>query len=186
MKYLGKGEAPQGKLLKVVLFSGLLYLAFSHLSGIVIHAERIGWSYDAVVGHYLGSEETFKNPVSFQGLLEITHMHMFSMGIAILLAGHLAAALPISGTAKYLLVLVPIASGLADALSSWLIVYAAAGFAYMKIASLTIFEVSFAVLLAAAFLSLRGAKNGAPSGNGARMPERHAASAPRPASPKNK
>lgn len=168
MKYLGKGEAPQGNLLKVVLFAGLLYLAFSHLSGIVIHAERIGWSYEAVVTHYLGSEEAFKNPVSFQGLLEITHMHMFSMGIAILLAGHLAAALPISVAAKYLLVLLPIASGLTDALSGWLIVYVSEEFAYLKIASLTLFEVSFALLLIAAFLSLRVAKNGAPSG---RKPE---------------
>lgn len=165
MKYLKNGEAPQGKLLKAVLFLGLLYLAFSHLAGIVIHAERIGWSYEAVVTHYLGSEEAFKNPVSFQGLLEITHMHMFAMGIAILLAGHLAAALPISAAAKYILVILPFASGFADALSSWLIVYVSGKFAYLKIASLTVFEVSFAALLIAAFLSLRAAKNGAPSGS---------------------
>ncbi|MBW7957317.1 MAG: hypothetical protein H3C68_05420 [Deltaproteobacteria bacterium] len=171
MKYLKNGEAPQGKLLKTVLFAGLLYLAFSHLAGLVIHADRIGWSYHGVVSHYLGSEEAFKNPVSFQGLLEITHMHMFAMGIAILLAGHLAAAMPIPAFAKYLLVLMPIASGLSDALSGWLIVYVSEKFAYLKIASLTLFEVSFALLLIAAFLSLKGAKNGALSRKGARRPK---------------
>ncbi len=167
MKYLKDGNFPQNRLLKIVLFTGLAYLASSHLSGVIIHAYRTGFTYSATVEKYLGAEEKFMNPVSLQGLLEITHMHMFSIGIGILLAGHLAAFTPLPGRLKAVLALAPVVSGFLEVLSGWLIVYCSALFAYLKIASVLVFEISFAALLAAAFFAVAACDRKPPGPGGA-------------------
>jgi hypothetical protein len=165
MKFLVNGDFPNSALLKIVLFFTLVYFALLFLTDIFIYAETVGFTYTSVVDHYLGSETEFKNPVSYRGLLESAHFHLFSMALALLLLNHLAAFTGIPKGLKLMLVLVSFSFGLMDILSGWLIRFLSADFAYLKIASFIIFHASFFCLLGISFFSLRVYNKDISSGN---------------------
>ncbi len=167
MKFLLEKEVTNARLLQVILFFAVLYLTLLWFSNILFFVEKTGFSYDSVVKHYLGSEDEFRNPVSYRGLLESTHFHLFVIAMALLLLNHLAAFVPVSSRLKLSLIVVSFTSGLANMASGWLVRYGAPEFAYMKIASFVLFQASMGVLLVLSFMALgmyregNGRKNGA-------------------------
>ena len=138
----------------LILSLTLGYFFLQSVTGILLYAESIGFSYASVVDYYRGSEETFKNPVSYRGLLEGSHFHLFAMAIGLLLVNHLAAFTKLPQGLKLFLVLVSFLSGLLDMASGWLTGFVSPNFAYLKIASFVAFQASFLVLIAVSFFSL--------------------------------
>lgn len=167
MKFLLEKEVTNAKLLQVILVFVLVYLVLLWFSNILFFLEKTGFSYEAVVKHYLGSEEEFRNPVSYRGLLESTHFHLFVIAMALLLLNHLAAFVPVPQYLKLALIIVSFTSGLTNMASGWLVRYAAPQFAYLKIGSFLLFQASMGALLVLSFLALgmyregNGRKNGA-------------------------
>lgn len=155
MKFLTNGPITNGRLLMLILSLTLCYFAFLSVTGTLLYAESIGFSYASVADYYLGSEETFRNPVSYRGLLEASHFHLFAVAMGLLLVNHLAAFTGLPQRLKLFLILVSFLSGLLDMASGWLIRFCSPQFAYMKIASFAAFQTSFLVLLAVSFFSLR-------------------------------
>jgi hypothetical protein len=43
----------------------------------------------SVISYYLGSEQDFTQPKSYQSMLEVSHFHVFSMGLLVLTLTHL-------------------------------------------------------------------------------------------------
>src|SRR3990167_6325087 len=94
MKFLVNGDF-NNKLLRIILGFALMYILVLWVTNILLYIEKIGFTYNSVVGYYLGSEEEFKNPISYRGLLEVTHVHLFVFAFAFLLLNHLTVFLNI-------------------------------------------------------------------------------------------
>ncbi len=154
MKFLVNGEFNNSRLLQIILLFTLLYVLLLWITNILIYAEKMGLDYASVSKYYLGSEEDFRNPVSYLGLLEITHIHLFLFAMALLLVNHLTVFLRLPQFAKLLLIWISFTSGLSDIGSGWLIRYVSPSFAYLKITSFVIFQISLLFLTLSSFFAL--------------------------------
>lgn len=168
MKFLLEKEVTNVRLLQVILFFVLVYLALLWFSNVLFFLEKTGFTYDSVVKHYLGSEEEFRNPASYRGLLESTHFHLFVIAMALLLLNHLATFVPVPQYLKLSLIVVSFTTGLTNMASGWLVRYVAPEFAYMKIASFVLFQASMGVLLVLSFMALGMYREGSGRKNGAK------------------
>jgi hypothetical protein len=176
MKYLAEGRFPDGRLLKLVLSLALFYLAVHWVTGTLLYAVGPGFTYESVTVYYRGDALGFKNPASFQVLLEESHFHLFAVGFALLFLNHLAVFTRIRRGLKFALITVSFASGLLDTASSWLVRFSSPSFAYLKIAAFGVFHLTLLVLLTVSLSALlvydrgrsrgdgRGARHGAPRG----------------------
>jgi hypothetical protein len=165
MKFLVDGELSNSRLLMLILGLTLAYFVLLSVTSILLYIGNIGFTYSSVVEYYLGSEETFKNPVSYRGLLEASHFHLFSMAIGLLLVNHLTAFTGLPQGLKFFLVLVSFFSGFLDMASGWLIRFYSPHFAYLKIASFSAFHLSFLSLLAISFFALKVYNRRPPEGH---------------------
>jgi hypothetical protein len=74
-------------------------------------------------------------------------MHLFAMGMLLMVLTHLLLVLPASARVKSVLVAVTFATALLNELSNWLVRFIHAGFAYVKVASFLAMEVSLLALI---------------------------------------
>ncbi|MDP2683160.1 MAG: hypothetical protein Q8P28_10265 [Deltaproteobacteria bacterium] len=155
MKFLTKGDFNNSRLLQIILVFTLVYVLLLWVTNLLLYSERIGFTYDGIVNYYLGSEEEFKNPVSYIGLLEATHWHLFVFAMALLLVNHLTVFSNIHQFLKLFLIIVSFLSGLGDMSAGWLIRFVSPSFAYLKLWSFIAFQTSFLILLVFSFTVLR-------------------------------
>ena len=155
MKFLTKGDFNNSRLLQIILVFTLVYVLLLWVTNLLLYSERIGFTYDAIVNYYLGSEEEFKNPVSYIGLLEATHWHLFVFAMALLLVNHLTVFSNLNQFLKLFLIIVSFLSGLGDMSAGWLIRFVSPSFAYLKLWSFIVFQISFLILLVFSFTVLQ-------------------------------
>ena len=153
MKFLVNGDF-NNKLLRIILGFALMYILLLWVTNILLYIEKIGFTYNSVVGYYLGSEEEFKNPISYRGLLEVTHVHLFVFAFAFLLLNHLTVFSNIPRYLKLFLILTSFISGFLDMGLGWLIRFVSPWYAYPKIWSFIIFQLSMLILLISSFFAL--------------------------------
>lgn len=165
MKYLSNGSYKQDPLLKLVLGFSLVFVIGLWVSNILLYIERFGFSSQAVIDYYLGDNE-FSNPVSYSGLLELTHIHLFVYGLYLLLINHIMLFTNISAYIKLGLIFMSFASGIANILAGWLVRFLSPSFAYFKIGSFLVFQCSGALVIIFSFLSFKN--NGCFKDNDAR------------------
>jgi hypothetical protein len=132
----------------VVLYS--VYVAGLWVTNALLYFNKMALSYDSVVSYYLGNEEQFLSPRSYQGLLEVSHFHLFAMGMLLLVLTHLMLFVPVRNEIKAWLITLPFASALVDEGASWLVRFVHPGFAYLKIAGFLMLQTSLAVLVGVA------------------------------------
>lgn len=155
MNFLPNGNiVGKNKLLRLVVYLSLGYLAVLWVTGLLLYIEKIGFTHESVKTHYLGSEDEFKNPISYLGLLEVSHFHFFAFGFALLLLNHLMLFLPINGSVKLFLIVVSFLSGILNLGSGWLIRYVSPYFTYLKIGSFIVFYLSFFTLILLSFYAM--------------------------------
>jgi hypothetical protein len=95
----------------------------------------------------LGSEEDFRPARGYLGMLEEAHFHFFAMAIILVTLNHLILFTKISNFWKLILIFSSFTSALGDIAGGWLIRYVSPEFAYLKIASLIVLQVSLAALM---------------------------------------
>ena len=78
----------------------------------------------SVVSYYLGNEAAFQSPRTYQGLLEVSHFHLFAMGMLLLVLTHLMLFVPVSGRTKAWLIAVPFLAGFENAIGILIIGFA--------------------------------------------------------------
>jgi hypothetical protein len=122
---------------------------------------EMGLSYQGVVEHYLGSPEKFTRPKSIRGLMEVSHFHLFAMGIFLVSLMHLLLFVPVNGLLKVVLIVAAFTSAFLDEASGWLIVFVSPLFAYMKIASFVILQLSLLTTIALSAWSVAMSKRNA-------------------------
>jgi hypothetical protein len=149
MRFTITGEWKRNSLLRLIIVLFLVYGAALWVTNALLYFNKMGLTYQSVVDYYLGSEQQFTQPRSYQGLLEITHFHVFAMGIFILTMAHLLLFVPLRPRTKLWLICLAFGAGLADEGAGWLVRFVHPGFAYAKIGAFLLLQGALGVLLVA-------------------------------------
>lgn len=149
-------------LMRLTLSWTLLFAAGLWLTNGAMYLKRMTLAPASVQAYYLGSAEEYSQPRSAASMLEVSHAHLATMGVMILLLTHLAIFAPWEDRAKRWVIGLGFGSALMGEASGWLVRFVSPGFAVLKIASFLTFQAVLALLIAvlAAFLY----KAGRPSG----------------------
>jgi hypothetical protein len=147
MRYFVTGEQHRKSLINTLVLMFLVYIALLWLSNGMMYFNHMDLTPDSVVAYYLGSEEQFTQPRSYQGMLEVSHFHLFSMGMLVLTLTHLMLMTEFSVRLKIWLSSMTYAAALADEAGGWLVRFVDPLFAYFKIAAFVVLELSLAALL---------------------------------------
>lgn len=146
MRFFISPDIKKNTLLKLIVAFTVLFFLFLWITNLLLYFQ-IGFSYESVVEYYLGSEQDFRPPRSYLGMLEEAHFHFFAMAIILVTLNHLILFTKIGNFWKLLLILSSYLSALGDIAGGWLILYVSPEFAYLKIASLLVLQVSLAALM---------------------------------------
>jgi hypothetical protein len=147
MRYFVTGEQHRKSLINTLVLMFLVYIALLWVSNGMMYFHHMDLTPDSVVAYYLGSEEQFTQPRSYQGMLEVSHFHLFSMGMLVLTLTHLMLMTEFPVRLKIWLSGLTYAAALADEAGGWLVRFVHPLFAYFKIAAFVVLEFSLAALL---------------------------------------
>jgi hypothetical protein len=147
MRFVITGEWSKNRLLQTIIVLFVVYVGVLWISNALLYFHKMNLTYASVVEYYLGSEEKFLQPRSYQGMLEILHFHFFAMGMLLLTLTHLMLFVPLPSAYKPFLIVWPFVSALLNEGSNWLVRFVHPLFAYLKIVSFLSLEVSLAVLM---------------------------------------
>ncbi len=147
MRYFVTGEQHRKSLINALVLMFLAYIALLWVSNGMMYFHHMDLTPDSVIAYYLGSEEQFTQPRSYQGMLEVSHFHLFSMGMLVLTLTHLMLMTEFSVRLKIWLSGLTYAAALADEAGGWLVRFVNPLFAYFKIAAFVVLELSLAALL---------------------------------------
>ncbi|MDD5272320.1 MAG: hypothetical protein PHU14_06330 [Methylovulum sp.] len=154
MRYFVTGEQQRKALLNTLVLMFLGYIVLLWLSNGLMYFHRMDLTPSSVVSYYLGSEEQFTQPRSYQGMLEVAHFHLFSMGMLVLTLTHLMLMTEFSVRLKIWLSILTYTSAIGDEAGGWLVRFVHPHFAYFKIAAFLVMEMSLATLLVVVIASL--------------------------------
>lgn len=145
MRFVVTGEWTKNRLLKLIVLFFLFFVVAFTLTMSLLFFNKMGLSYESIVTYYLGSEEKYIPARTYQGLLEISHYHLFAMAILMMTLTHLLLFVPMSLGLKAFFVVVAFSSAFLNEASSWLIRFVNPNFAYLKIVSFVV--LNFTILL---------------------------------------
>jgi hypothetical protein len=141
------GEWSRNRLLQTIVVLYSVYVSGLWLTNALLYFSKMSLTYDSVVSYYLGDEERFLSPRSYQGLLEVSHFHLFAMGMLLLVLTHLMLFVPVRNHVKAWLIALPFGAAALDEGAGWLVRFAHPGFAYLKIAGFLLLQASLAALI---------------------------------------
>lgn len=147
MRFVITGEWSKNRLLQLIIVLFVVYVAALWLTNALLYFNKMGLTYTSVTEYYLGSEEKFLQPRTYQGMLEISHFHLFAMGILLLTLTHLMLFVPLRADIKPWFIIIPFTAALLDEGGGWLVRFVHPLFAYVKIAGFVVLEGSLAVLI---------------------------------------
>ena len=154
MRFFVTGEQYGRSLLNALILMFLGYIALLWLSNGLMYFNHMNLTPESVISYYLGSEQQFTQPRSYQGMLEVSHFHLFSMGMLVLTLTHLMLMTQLSIRLKIWISWLTYTSAVADEGAGWLVRFVNPLFAYFKIAAFVILELSLASLLIVVVLAL--------------------------------
>lgn len=146
LRFFVSPDIRKNSLLRLIIVFTVLFFVFLWLTNLLLYLQ-IGFSYDSVVEYYRGSEANFRPPKSYLGMLEEAHFHFFSMAVILVTLNHLILFTALDNLWKLLLIVSSFLSALGDIAGGWLIRYVSPYFAYLKITSVIVLQVSLAILM---------------------------------------
>ena len=147
MRFVVTGEWRRNHLLQVIVVLYVLYVAGLWLTNALLYFQKMGLGPASVVDYYLGSEERYTSPRSYQGMLEVAHFHLFAMGMLLLVLTHLMLFVPIRNAWKAWLIALPFLSAILDEGAGWGVRFVHPGFAWVKVAGFLALQASLAALI---------------------------------------
>jgi len=147
VRFVVTGEWTRNRLLQTIVVLYAIYVAGLWVTNTLLYFSKMALTYSSVVEYYLGSDERFLSPRSYQGLLEVSHFHLFAMGMLLLVLTHLMLFVPLANRWKAWLIAVPFCAAILDEGAGWLVRFAHPGFAYAKIAGFLLLQGSLALLI---------------------------------------
>lgn len=149
MRYVITGEWSRNTLLRLIVALFLGYMLLFVVSSALLYFTRMGLDPDSVVQYFLGDpgQEFGRPPRPYASLVETSHMHLFAMGMLVMVLTHLLLFVPIKPAVKGWLVLLSFVGSIASELSNWLVRFVHPVFAYLKVGSFLLMELSLSVLV---------------------------------------
>ena len=154
MRFFVTGEQNRQLLMNALILMFLGYIALLWISNGMLYFHKMGLNPDSVVAYYLGSEQDFSQPKSYQSLLETAHFHVFAIGILVLTLTHLMLMTDLPVQLKIWLSGLTYLGALLNEAGGWLVRFVHPGFAYFKIGAFLLLEISLATLLIVVSASL--------------------------------
>jgi hypothetical protein len=156
MRFVVTGEWNRNRLLQTIVVLYMVYVSGLWLTNALLYFHKMSLSAASVVEYYLGSEERFLQPRTFQGMLEVSHFHLFAMGMLLLVLTHLMLFVPLRDRTKVWLIVVPFLAALLDEAAGWLVRFVHPGFAWLKVAGFLSLQASLAVLVIVSLWAIFG------------------------------
>ena len=94
MRFVITGEWSRNRLLQTIIVLYCFYVALLWVTNALLYFEKMGLDYASVVSYYHGDAERIMSPRSYAGLLEVSHFHLFAMGMLLLVLTHLVPGPP--------------------------------------------------------------------------------------------
>ena len=168
MRFVVTGEWSRNHLLQTIVVCYSVYVILLWCTNALLYFSKMSLLPSSVVHYYLGNEAAFTSPRTYQGLLEVSHFHLFAMGLLLLVLTHLMLFVPLSNRLKAWLIAAPFAAALLDEGASWLVRFVHPSFAWAKIAGFLALQTSLALLVGialwAVFAGTQKNYNGSPPG----------------------
>lgn len=154
MRFFVTGEQNRHRIMNTIVLIFLIYMILFWISVGLMYFERMDLTVASVKAYYLGDPSRFTEPRSYQSLLEVSHAHLFSMGLLAVTLTHLLLFAEIDERIKLWLSLLVYAGAVGDELSGWLVRFVHPHCAYLKIFLFLMLETSLALLITLVTLSL--------------------------------
>jgi hypothetical protein len=154
VRFVVTGELNRNHLLQVIVVCYCVYVALLWLTNALLFFHKMELSTASVIAYYRGDEELFLSPRSYVGMLEVSHFHLFAIGMLLLVLTHLMLFVPLRASTKAWLIALPFAAGLLDEGAGWLVRFVHEGFAFAKLAGFLLLQASLAALVAISLWSV--------------------------------
>lgn len=135
-------------LMRMTLTGTLVFAAGLWVTNAAMYFQRMTLSPASVQAYYLGSAEEYSQPRSAASLLEVSHAHLATMGVMILLLTHLAIFAPWREKTKKWVIVLGFGSSFVGEASGWLVRFVSPAFAVLKVACFVTFQGTLAMLIA--------------------------------------
>ena len=175
MRFVVTGEWTRNRLLKTIVWCFFTYTLILWLSNFGLYFAKMSLYPSSVVEYFRGNPDTFTQPKSLYGLLEMLHFHSFAMGILLMTLTHLVLFVPISMRTKAIGIAVAFTSGLGGELSGWGVRFVHPLFAYAKISFFLLLQCSILWLMISVARALLAGAPGDYSGQQTSHPPSHTA-----------
>ena len=154
MKYMQTGGFQSNPLMRLTLILAMLFLTAFWVTNFALYFSKMGITAQSVSDYYLGSEEQFRMPRTFQSMLEVTHSHLPMMAMVVLLLTHLLIFAPFAFRTKILIILSGFLSSLVNESAGWLVRFVHPGFGWLKVLAFLIFQGVLGFMLVALIVFL--------------------------------
>jgi len=116
-----------------VAYTAFLVLALLGVATLVALAMRAGVTPGAIAVYYRGDDSEMSFGKTFWQLVEVSHFHLFTIPVVVLIVSHLLYGTPTSVRLRVWLTLVVFTGALLDVIAPWLVRYVAGAMAYVTI-----------------------------------------------------
>lgn len=147
MRFVVTGEWNRNRLLQTIVVLYALYVVLLWLTNTLLYFDKMSLAPASVVDYYLGNEAEYRSARSYEGLLEVSHFHLFAMGMLLLVLTHLALFIPVKPVWKAWLIAIPFLSGLLSEGGGWLVRFVSPHFALVKVLGFVTLQGSLALLV---------------------------------------
>ena len=147
MRFVVTGEWSRNRLLQVFIVLYSLYVAALWVTNTMLYFNKMTLEPSSVVAYYLGDEATYQPAKTYQGLLEVSHFHLFAMGMLLMVLTHLMLFVPIRSSLKAWLIALPFFAAALDEAGGWLVRFGSPEFAIVKVVGFLLLQTSLAALI---------------------------------------
>jgi hypothetical protein len=127
------------------------------VTNFALYFAKMTLSPQSVKNYYLGSEENYTMPRTYQSMLEVTHSHLPMMALVVLLITHLLIFAPYSNQTKVGFIVSGFCLALLNESAGWLVRFVHPAFAWLKVMSFALFQIVLGFLIfALSFFLIRG------------------------------
>lgn len=147
MRFVVTGEWSRNRLLRLIVVLYVLYVAGLWATNAGLYFHKMSLDPASVQAYYLGDPDRFLQPRSVQGLLEVSHFHLFAMGMLLLVLTHLMLFVPLANATKAWLIVLPFTAAILDEGSGWLVRFAHPAFAWAKVGGFLLLQGSLLALM---------------------------------------
>jgi hypothetical protein len=117
-----------------IAYTGFLLLMLPAVATLVaLSFGRMGLDPHAIATHYRGGESEMSFPKTVWQLVEVSHFHLFTIPVVVLILSHLLYGTPATPRLRVWLTSMTFGGALLDAVGPWAVRYLAAGFSYLLI-----------------------------------------------------